>query len=290
MRGFSGVIFQLYKGDKMAVRSDQLQKSRLGRLLVIRGFISERQLDQALWEQGRSGKLLGEVLIAKGWVSQVQLDQVLKQQKRYRKMAAVVALVAAPLQPMLAVAASPSALPLNNTRVESTEVQNFGAAKGLQMLDDEEMAGVSAQGFVSSDVLGLAQTSELMMNPSMHDVDHGLQNLFRDQKEQIEEKRDEKIAQQLTDTVLTMAAGMGPISQMLDADITIKGLKYAEGRAPMEVLGDGRIKFYMPTEIERISMENIRVKGSDDAATMGSIYMSDIKFFDSNYTISTKRN
>jgi hypothetical protein len=272
----------------MTIQNNQIQKSRLGRLLVIRGFITESQLDQALREQGQSGRMLGEVLLAHGWVSEQQLKTVLKQQRRYRKMATVVAMFAAPIQPMVAFAASPAAIPVSNTRVESVEVHSFGSKRGLQMLDDEAMSAVSAQGFFPGEVSVLAQTSELMMNPQIRDVSAGQHNQYRDQEED-EEKRNEQIAHQLNDTVLTMI-GFGPVSQLLDADISVQGVKHQEGRAPMEVLADGRVKFYMPSEIERISMENIRVKGSDDPEIMGSIYMSDIKFYNSSYTIGSKRD
>ena len=72
------------------------------------------------------------------------------------------------------------------------------------------------------------------------------------------EQDDEQIAAELSDSVLTMA-GLGPISNMIEAKVTIEGLKYQEGRSQIEILSDGRMKMYMPTEIARISMEDIRV-------------------------------
>lgn len=269
--------------------SAHFQKSRLGRLLVNRGYISEQQLDQVLIEQAQSGLRLGELLVSKGWVQEIDLARVLKQQSNYRKIATVVALATAPLQPMLAVAATPSGLPLNNTRIEAEEISAFGKMSGLTMLDDEEMSGISAQGFAPNQVFGLAESTTIAMAQNL-DVASGMTNRFREEEEERDNKPEEQIARELNDTVLS-AMGFGPISSLLEADMSIEGVKYMEGRAPVEVLSDGRIRFYMPAEIERISMENIRVKGDTDGASFGSIYMSDIKFGEgSNYTISAHRD
>lgn len=269
--------------------NEHFHKSRLGRLLVNRGFISESQLDQALIEQAQSGLRLGELLVSKGWVKEIDLARVLKQQSNYRKIATVVALATAPLQPMLAVAATPSGLPLNNTRIEAEEVSAFGKMNGMSMLDDEEMSDISAQGFAPSQVFGLAESTAIAMAQNL-DVTSAMTNRFRDDEQERENKPEEQIARELNDTVLS-AMGFGPISGMLEADLSIEGVKYHEDRAPVEVLGDGRIRFYMPAEIERISMEDIRVKGETSGATMGSIYMSNITFGEgSNYTISARRD
>jgi len=100
---------------------------------------------------------------------------------------------------------------------------------------------------------------------------------------------EEQIAGELADTVLTVA-GLGPISGMIDADIKIEGLEYHTDKPMMELMDGGAMKFYMPKSIDRISMENMRVKGNTDGPTLGSIYMSDITYGpNSSYTI-TPRN
>ena len=72
-------------------------------------------------------------------------------------------------------------------------------------------------------------------------------------------------------------------------DLAAVFLVYQEGRSQIEILEGGKMKFYMPTEIERISMENIRVKGNTSGPTFGDIYISDIKYHpNSSYTISAK--
>lgn len=265
----------------MTVKTEQLAKSRLGRLLVNRGYITEAQLDEALVLQASSQMMLGEVLITQGWITEKDLQRTLKHQSRYRYTAAFVALVAAPFQPMLAMAATPMGLPAINNKVEISSAE-MGKFSGMQMMDDEELSGVNAQGFGGS-VPGMSTAMSFGQNA---DVAAGLMHRFQD--EDFEEPKDEQIAYELADTVLTVA-GLGPISNFIDADITIQGLKYQEGRSQIEILEGGKMKFYMPTEIERISMENIRVKGNDSGPTFGDIYISNVKYHpDSNYTISAK--
>lgn len=265
----------------MTVKTEQLAKSRLGRLLINRGYITETQLDEALKLQSSQNIMLGEVLISQGLITAKDLKRTLKHQSRYRYTAAFVALAAAPFQPMLAVAASPMGLPIVNNKVEISSAE-MGKFSGMQMLDDEELSGVNAQGFGGS-IPGMSTAINFGQNA---DVAGGQMHKYND--EDFEEPKDEQIAYELADTVLTVA-GLGPISNFIEADITIEGLKYQEGRAQIEILEGGKMKFYMPTEIERISMENIRVKGNTSGATFGDIYISDIKYHpESNYTISAK--
>lgn len=265
----------------MTVKTEQLAKSRLGRLLINRGYITEQQLDEALKLQATQQMMLGEVLIAQGWITEKDLQRTLKHQSRYRYTAAFIALAAAPFQPMLAVAATPMGLPVVNAKVElsSTDMGKFG---GMQMLDDEELSGVNAQGFGGS-IPGMSTAIGFGQNG---DIAGGLMHKYND--DDFEESKDEQIAYELADTVLTVA-GLGPISNFIQADITVEGVKYQEGRSQIEILEGGKMKFYMPTEIERISMENIRVKGNDSGPTFGDIYISNITYDPrSNYTISAK--
>jgi hypothetical protein len=266
----------------MTKRNEQLAKSRLGRLLVNRGYISEAQLDEALKLQVSQNLMLGEVLVKQGWITQKLLDRTLKTQSRYRYTAAFVTMVAAPFQPMLAMAASPvAAIPVNTSVSSQLSESQMGKFGGMQMLDDEELSGVNAQGFGAVPGIGIS------LGQNAGGIAAGFQHKYQED-EDYEEPKDEQVAYELADTVLTMA-GVGPISNLIDADITIEGVQYAEGRAPIEVTEEGGMKIYMPTEIARISMENIRVKGSTSSATFGNIYMSDISYHpDSSYTIRAR--
>ena len=260
---------------------EQIQKSRIGRLLVNRGYITESQLAEALVAQADRGCLLGEVLLEREWIREKDLKRVLRHQKNYRLATAAVTLVVAPLQPMFALAASPSALPLtNNHRVEVTDKQ-LGGLKGLQALDDEALSDVSAQGFFPgmAPAIGIGQNAD--------GVAAGMFHKYQDDGD-LEEPEDEQIAGELADTVLTVA-GLGPISSLIEADITIEGLEYHTDKPMMEMLEGGKMKFYMPKSIDRISMENMRVKGNTSGPTLGSIYISDITYGpNSSYTISPR--
>lgn len=265
----------------MTDKTEQLAKSRLGRLLINRGYITEIQLDEALKLQASQNMMLGEVLIAQGWISTKDLQRTLKHQSRYRYTAALVALVAAPFQPMLAVAATPMGVPVMNNKVEISSAE-IGKFSGMQMLDDEELSGVNAQGFGGS-IPGMSTAIGFGKNS-----DFAGGQMHKYNEDDFEEPKDEQIAYELADTVLTIA-GLGPISNFIQADISIEGIKYQEGRSQIEILEGGKMKFYMPTHIERISMENIRVKGNDSGPTFGDIYISDVKYHpDSNYVISAK--
>lgn len=76
----------------------QMQKYRLGSLLVCKGYISEDQLDAALAHQLRSGKQLGESLVALGYISEKTLNRNLKRQNYLRLCAACVACIISPVQ------------------------------------------------------------------------------------------------------------------------------------------------------------------------------------------------
>jgi len=266
----------------MANRTEQISKSRLGRLLVNRGYISERQLEQALQLQADQKSMLGEVLLAQGWISEKDLKRTLSHQKRYRYAAAFVTMVAAPLQPMMAFAASPVAgLPVSSNKVELS-ASDMGSLGGMKMLDDEALADVNAQGFAPGAGAGInfGQNADAIAAGQYHK--------YRDD-EDYENRDEEQIAYQTADTVLTMA-GLGPISGLIEADVSIEGVKYQTDRPNVEILEGGKMKFYMPTEIKRISMENMRVKGNTSGGTFGSIYMSDLRFHpNSSYTISAKQ-
>lgn len=90
----------------MHSKTEVIEKSRLGRLLVNRGHISEVQLKEALVGAHAQGLRLGEYLVEQGAISNAVLQQVLKRQKRARKYSAMLALILAPLQPMFAFGAT----------------------------------------------------------------------------------------------------------------------------------------------------------------------------------------
>jgi hypothetical protein len=264
------------------VKQEQLEKSRLGRLLVNRGVISEFQLDQALIIQAATKTRLGEVLVQKGWVTNSDVEAVLRQQHRTRRLAAFMTLIVTPFVSLPSLATTAVSVPGVKPRpIQENIDAMMPQLGGLQMMSEEEMEGVSAQGLFSP-------RSNLGLQTNDDGIGAGLFNKYNDDEDDDYQQDEEQIAYELADTVLTMA-GLGPISSLIDADVTIEGLRYHEGQSQIEITADGAMKFYMPEGIDKVSMENIRVAGSDDPAIFGHIFMTDIKWAaGSNYTIRAR--
>ena len=78
-----------------------IEKSRLGRLLVNRGYINEEQLKSALAESYASGLRIGEYLVKQGFISEKQLFDTLRRQKRLRFVLTLFTAIIVPFQPLV---------------------------------------------------------------------------------------------------------------------------------------------------------------------------------------------
>lgn len=58
----------------------RLQRTPLGQVLVHQGYVSDEDINRALAEQERSGKLIGEILVEQGAVSKPIVSRALEQQ------------------------------------------------------------------------------------------------------------------------------------------------------------------------------------------------------------------
>lgn len=235
----------------MLTSHKQIDKSRLGRLLVNRGYISQAQLDDALALQRQKGVLLGQVLMEQGLISEKDLSRTLKHQERYRYAAALVAVVVSPLQPMLALASGSAGAMVPESRPSTSQLAGFTKASGLQPMDDEEMGSVTAQGLVE-DVKWLTQV---------------VQNA-KEGKDQSTDDSNE-IGQ-----VKMMAHILLPVSNFLDSKTTVEGVRYDTDQLT-RFNPDGSIQLAFPSHIDRIAMEDIRPAGSS-GATFGSLYFTDV--------------
>lgn len=234
------------------------EKSRLGRLLVNRGYLTEDQLEEGLRLQRESGIRLGEVFVAAGWVTERELNRVLKHQSRYRNAAAMVTMVALPFQPLVTFAASNDA-----SAAQSVEAGELFDPANMSPLTEDELSSVTGQGNNSLlDRIGLVagpqKDGEQLLEP---DVIEGLKlsaNVFF------------------------------PVLNLLDSDFSITGVHYREGE-PRYVVGEGgRITMALPERIEEIRMDNIRVSGGG-SPSMGNVSIQDISFHpDSRMTIYTR--
>ena len=68
------------KSSSVFLPGAMLQKRRLGDELVSRKLITEKQLEQALALQGKSGKRIGQILVEQNWIEEKDLLPVLAQQ------------------------------------------------------------------------------------------------------------------------------------------------------------------------------------------------------------------
>jgi hypothetical protein len=61
-------------------RENGQPRPRLGQVLVRNGYVSDEDINRALAEQARSGKLIGEILVEQGAVSRPIVSRALEEQ------------------------------------------------------------------------------------------------------------------------------------------------------------------------------------------------------------------
>lgn len=245
----------------MKIRQGFEEKSRLGRLLINRGYLSESQLEEGLRLQHETGQRLGEVFVQSGWITERELHRVLKHQSRYRNAAALVTMAVLPFQPLISFAAG-------NTSNHSGDITDSGQLyerSGFAPLNDEEMADVSGQG---------DQTlMERIANVSAMVGEGGGAG-------QVEPDAIEGL--KLTANIFV------PVLNFLDSNLTISGVHYRDDVPRYAVREDGGLTMAFPERIEQIRMDNIRVSGSQ-GPSMGNIAIDNIRFHpDSRMTIYTR--
>lgn len=239
----------------MTATPQQQEKSRLGRLLVNRGYLSESQLQKGLLIQRQTGQRLGEALVQCGWISERELHRVLRHQTRYRHALALVAMVSLPLQPLVSFAA-PQAGGLPREAASELDSQS---ERGLQPLSDLEMASHSGQGGI--EFLARVSALETLTYEVEVEAESGPVNVSGETD--------------ALDGLRVVATTFLPILAFLDADVTIQGVHYASGQPRFELLPDGALKMALPERIEAIQMTDVRVGAG---ASLGSVSLHDIQF------------
>ena len=91
------------------------------------------------------------------------------------------------------------------------------------------------------------------------------------------------------DQLRALAGVVNPVLNFLDADVTVKGIAYDAASAQTMVNPDGSIRLSMPSTIDEISLENIRVKGDKSGASFGSISLKNIDLTGTTITLSVKK-
>ncbi|WP_297794603.1 pilus assembly protein PilB [uncultured Marinobacter sp.] len=246
----------------MDIRQGFEEKSRLGRLLVNRGYLSSQQLEEGLRLQRETGQRLGEALIQAGWITERELFRVLKQQSRYRNAAALFTVVTLPLQPLVSFAAGPSASAAQDTLPESAELMQQG--KGISPLSDADLARVSGQG------------------------DQTLVDRIAAVGAMVPKQGDADAEPDVLEGIKLTAHIFVPVLNFLDSDLTITGVHYRDDGVRHRVDDDGRLTLAFPERIEEIRMDNIRVSGGH-TPPLGNVSISDIRFDpDSRMTVYTR--
>jgi len=257
----------------MIAGKKQLDKSRLGRLLVNRGYITERQLSKALVDQKSAGMLLGEYLIAQGTLTEKDLERTLRHQTRYRYAAAFVAMVVAPLQPAIAFAASsPAKGDTNFTAAE--QMAGFNSGHRMKALTDETMSGISGQGVVSN--FNATHHLKALTDEAMSDI--SAQGITQDVAAIMGNVKNGRNPDAIK-VIKTLSNIMLPVTNFLTYNSTVQGVTYDKSKPVFQILAQGKMQLAFPTHIDKISLENIRVRGSASTApSFGSVYINDINF------------
>jgi hypothetical protein len=235
----------------MQKRQEIQQKSRLGLLLINKGFITRPQLDQALRLQSDTGMRLGEVLIDQGWITERQLNRSLKKQSRYRYAAAFTALLLGPLQPFMA-SANIEREPISTEQIiEKTDRTH---SSGLTALSDSDMGKVTAQGAQPN-----IPTVQDILASTLDTSDNG------------------------ESTLETLGNLLLPATNLLNADVEMSDVTYAAG--PRTTLNtDGSIAVALPSHIGQIAFKNVQVTGGA-GQSLGDVYIKDIDLSNVNVTI-----
>ncbi|MGI9282877.1 MAG: hypothetical protein ACR2PX_25045 [Endozoicomonas sp.] len=79
-------------------RAQAYHKSRLGQILVTRGYVTEEKISEAIQLQKETGEKLGEILLQNKWVSRWQLRRALSNQTRMRFAASLTLALLSPLE------------------------------------------------------------------------------------------------------------------------------------------------------------------------------------------------
>lgn len=223
------------------------QKSRLGSLLIRKGLITQAQLDSALKLQITSGLRLGEALIEQGILTERQLQRALKKQSRHRLWAAIMAVVLGPMS--FGAFASQS----NTSTEDSPSTSQMSQYQGLKALDDLELSSIDGQGF---------QSAQDALNALINQA-QGSDTVDTDKLGALDE----------------LAALLNPIASVLDADISVKGVKQNTSKQT-RIHSDGSIELALPSEIKEIAFRNLRVKGDQSGSTFGDVIVSNVRFSD----------
>jgi type IV pilus assembly protein PilB len=80
-RGFgAGLRDAVEEQRQQRVRAERQRRRPLGQVLVRQGHVTDEEINRALAEQAKSGKLIGEILLDQGVLSPPELSRALEEQ------------------------------------------------------------------------------------------------------------------------------------------------------------------------------------------------------------------
>lgn len=231
----------------MSNQQEIQQKSRLGTLLLHKGMINRRQLDEALQLQSSSKLMLGEIMVRQGWISERELNKILRRQSRYRLVAAASALLLGPIQPFVASA---------HAATESAHTaEQYMEKRGLQALSDDDMAGITGQ--------GLADNVEYLQDVLTGDASD-----------------EDAPASSVMATLETVLPGLNMLT-----DYEISDVEYYDDGPATTLNEDGSLSVKVPKRIGEIAFRDVNFRGSTGPA-MGDLVIKNLSMTqDSSITI-----
>ncbi len=211
---------------------------------------------------------LGQILLNKGLISADQLAQAIQLQtsshKRLGEILIEQGLVsdrqlskALKKQSNLRVAATLVAALLSPFQMASADLHRpapSSLSRTLQPLDDAEMSNVSAQG-----------------------LDDVLQGLF------LQAESGDGVG-----TAAKLAKLVMPVLNSLDAETSMKDVRYDTSKLTSVRNADGSVNVRLPSSIGELRFDNVRVAGANTSQSMGSVTLQDIDLSQASLRISLR--
>jgi hypothetical protein len=247
--------------------SQNKQKSQLGQILIGKKLISEDQLQQAIAEQGRSGKKLGEILAAMKLITEAQVRGAIRRQRNLRMAAAVATALLGPLHAYAAVVAAPVAA-VGAARV-------LGSERNLRELSDQELGEVAAQGRDDDALREHAQQAALRLAALSAQGAQGLAANVLPHGQ----------AGEGMQVLGDIAKVFNPLAMMLGAETSMRDVSYDPANSTAVLNKDGSITLRLPSTIGEIRFDNIRVGKAGSGPSFGSISLHDIDLRGTTITV-----
>lgn len=242
------------------------EKTQLGQILIDKKLISQAQLDEAIREQGRSGRRLGEILADMKLITQAQVRGAIRRQRKLRMAAALAASLLGPLHAYAAVTAAPAAA-VTRTLDE----------RSLRELSDEELGEIAAQGRDDEALRDQARQAELRLQALVSQASQAGQGSAAAAAQHLLQDNGVRVLGEI-------ATVFNPLALLLSADTLMSGVTYDPANSQAVLGKDGSVTLRLPSTIGEISFHNIRV-GKNPGPSFGNIDIHDIDLRGTTITV-----